>query len=56
MNLHQCHLQNQSHPTTEYDVDTASVIAQNVVTFNNLLANEEESCVQTYSLHFGQRG
>jgi hypothetical protein len=37
LNLHQCNLQTQGHSTTEYGIDMARVIAQNVVTSNNLV-------------------
>ena len=35
LNLNQCHLQTQSHERTEYSIETAKVIARNMIGFNS---------------------
>jgi hypothetical protein len=61
MNLHQCHLQTQGHTEAEYAFETAKVIAKNISGFNDVMTNNQQSFVETYSLkkglrHFGTKG
>jgi Reverse transcriptase (RNA-dependent DNA polymerase) len=61
LTFHQSHLQTQGHETTEYSIETAKVIANNMISFNAMIIKNKFSFVETYSLkrglkHFGQRG
>jgi hypothetical protein len=61
LGFQQHNLLTQGHQTTEYNIETAKVIAKTMCYFNNLINNKNHSFLETFSLkrglkHFGAKG